>query len=923
MAPQKRKAKVDCQFCPQSFDTSVQLDHHTYVRHKSLVFERHFTKRCRHTPYRESSEEGSEFSSVSDIDTLVELESNLSQSSDFDETSVELESNVSQSSDFDTDETIFELESVDSEGDEVVSVTDVSDSDVVDDNIQCPFPGLQLLDSTYGRSHLIYEVNLKGAAYVCVHEVINSVRLSVFDVFVDLFRQVPNFKFEIQLTVLLARPCLDNENGIKTERFFFNSTLRALFNISCLDFLLAEIIQKLEMQIENFQSTGSGWTIVEIEKLRLNIFEYSPLRFNLRGGTYFSTPPALLLKHAVVNIRNENDPYCFLWCVCASITQCYLHIANPKTRITKRMKEVFPSLNVQGLKFPLATTQIQAFCDQNPTIGVNVFVYAFTLSKEEECDVSRDIYAVYVSQAVKQHRCNLLLLLNKDTGATHYVLLKQSQDNDTYGLSRLLGSRYSHQHWYCPYCLQGFLSYKTYKFHSDFCSTLGYQRVSFPAAENYSFNKFSKLIEAHYCIYADFECMLEKCSVTPDSQSECVGGVEGGDCDNLQCKFHYPVGQLNVHDPCGYAFIIRDNDDQTICKKLYRGPDAAKRFIQDLIVETNVCFQQMKSVTPIKLSTSEKIGKRFAKTCCLCQKAFSYSTDVVYHHDHRTGQFLGYACSPCNILARVDRKRIPVFFHNLKNYDLHFLIRHMDLPSIKTLHGISQTREKFMCLSLVTHDSFELQFLDSINFLQSSLQVLVSNCLKDGDAMFKATKEEFSTKCADVQLLFQKGIFPYEYLDSFDRFEEQVLPPREEFKSELTGETASEQEYEHAKRVWQALECETFGDYHDHYLMLDTVLLCDVFTQFRRQCYADFGVEAAHYISLPGICYDTAMRMSKITLEYIKSEDMYTFCEQGIRGGVVNCGGIREARANNPFMGNLYDPTEETSFLMQVDANNM
>ena len=84
-----------------------------------------------------------------------------------------------------------------------------------------------------------------------------------------------------------------------------------------------------------------------------------------------------------------------------------------------------------------------------------------------------------------------------------------------------------------------------------------------------------------------------------------------------------------------------------------------------------------------------------------------------------------------------------------------------------------------------------------------------------------------------LELLLKKGIYPYDYMDSVERFEETELPKKEAFFSKLNGEAVSEEDYEHAKKVWNEFEMKTFREYHDLYNQLDVLLLADVFENFR------------------------------------------------------------------------------------------
>ena len=119
--------------------------------------------------------------------------------------------------------------------------------------------------------------------------------------------------------------------------------------------------------------------------------------------------------------------------------------------------------------------------------------------------------------------------------------------------------------------------------------------------------------------------------------------------------------------------------------------------------------------------------------------------------------------------------------------------------------------------------NFEIRFLDSFKFLQTSLANLVSN-LQPGD--FLSTKHVFKK---NTELLTRKGVYPYDYVSSLEKLSETQLPPKEEFYSKLNDEDISDDDYQHAIRVWNTFKCKSIRDYHDLYLKSDVLLLSDVF----------------------------------------------------------------------------------------------
>ena len=123
-----------------------------------------------------------------------------------------------------------------------------------------------------------------------------------------------------------------------------------------------------------------------------------------------------------------------------------------------------------------------------------------------------------------------------------------------------------------------------------------------------------------------------------------------------------------------------------------------------------------------------------------------------------------------------------------------------------------------------------LRFVDSVNFLLSSLDKLVKGS-DEFPIMGRMMPEENKR-----QLLLKKGIYPYEYMDSFKRFHETQLPEKEKLYSSLSGKGITDEEYVHAKQVWGTFGCRNLGDYHDLYVVTDSVLLADVFEIFRKVC---------------------------------------------------------------------------------------
>ena len=124
-----------------------------------------------------------------------------------------------------------------------------------------------------------------------------------------------------------------------------------------------------------------------------------------------------------------------------------------------------------------------------------------------------------------------------------------------------------------------------------------------------------------------------------------------------------------------------------------------------------------------------------------------------------------------------------------------------------------------------------MKFLDSFQFTPKSLDFL-SKTLEDDELKYLVK----SRTTSHVDLIRRKGVYPYDYMDSVERFEETALPSQDAFFNKLSGSSCSDIDYAHATRVWDTFGCDTIADYHDVYLQLDVLLLADFFEKFRRTC---------------------------------------------------------------------------------------
>ena len=192
---------------------------------------------------------------------------------------------------------------------------------------------------------------------------------------------------------------------------------------------------------------------------------------------------------------------------------------------------------------------------------------------------------------------------------------------------------------------------------------------------------------------------------------------------------------------------------------------------------------------------------------------------------------------------------------------------------------------------------------------------------KDLTKRFASTYEFCNRDLNKFILLLRKGIYPYKYMDIWERFNETSLPSKEDFYSNLNMENIDNIDYRHGNNVFKIFELENLGQCHDLYVQSDTFLLADAFENFRDMCIKEYELNPAYFLSLPGLTWQACLKKTNIELELLTDYDMLLMVGEGIRGGIPHSI-HRYAKANNKYMKN-YNNNEESSYIQYLDANNL
>ena len=646
--------------------------------------------------------------------------------------------------------------------------------------------------------------------------------------------------------------------------------------------ILFKVIHSILEKISIYQQNGSGWYFKEIVHLEIHTVNFNPMR----GSSYIQLPDWIMRKKALLNIKNK-DNKCFLWCVLR-----YLHPKGKNAELLTDLKQKENSLNTKGIKFPVRVKDISKFEKLNKDLpGINVF----------SVNENNKFYPLRMAQKNPQETIDLFLY--EEDKRYHFSRLFRSQ----------ITSRTNGKIHICKRCFSHFSKEELYQKHIEYCSSNESVAVKMPPKNSkLGFNNYYKQLPIPFVVYADFECFtkpINTCNPNP--------------ADSYTLDYQ-------KHEPSGFCFYIKGIVSNIFKPIIYikqkDSDNIAEIFVSKLAMITRKLYDDFyRHPKPLKLTKKEQLSFDKAETCHICSKELK--DDKVRDHCHFTGQYRGAAHKSCNLQCRKPLI-LPVVFHNLQGYDAHLFIK--QLSGIQgELNCIPATEEKYISFSKkikvdeyrskrtgeTVSLNFEIRFIDSFKFLQTSFANLVGNLQPDD---FHNTKVIFKD---NVELLTRKGVYPYDYISSIEKLSETKLPSKEQFYSKLNDEDITDEDYQHAQNVWKTFKCKSIRDYHDLYLKSDVLLLADVFENFRKTCLKHYNLDPAHYYTSPGLAWDACLKETGQQLELLHDYDMLMMFERGIRGGITHIS-KRYSEANNKYMKD-YNPDKPSKYIQYLDANNL
>ena len=584
-----------------------------------------------------------------------------------------------------------------------------------------------------------------------------------------------------------------------------------------------------------------------------------------KGGSYIESPKWLKDKKCIVN-QKKNDNKCFQYATTLALN--FNKIDRNPQRISKN-KPFIDNYNWNDINFPTAKKDWNKFEVNNKDVALNILYVPFNTKKIE---------IAYKSKYNLVRDIQVVLLMISNGKNWHYLAVKS--------LSRLLrGITNNHDgDYYFLNCFHSYRADNKLNAHKKVCENNKYCKIEMPTDKNniIKYSQGDKSLKFPFIIFADSECILKKIDTCQN---------------NLDLS---STTKINQHIPSGYSMYTSCSFDKSNNKlSYYRGEDCMKRFCKNL-KDHAIKIIDCKKKDMIPLTKEEEDNYNKENICYICKKEFN--NDKVRDHCHFTGKYRGAAHNTCNLRYKIS-KNIPVIFHNGSTYDYHFIIKELACEFEGNFECLGENTEKYMTFSVPIKKrienknmdlTYKIKFIDSFRFMATSLSKLVDNltdnihndkcvkcksnlcfvntmnetlifeCVDCGKEYKKDINNKLKERFSNVYefcdydmnkfiVLLRKGLYPYEYMDEWNKFDEKELPVKESFYSNLTMEDISDTDYKHANNVFEKFNLNNLGDYHDLYVRSDTLLLADIFENFRNACLNNYELDLAHFISLPGL----------------------------------------------------------------------
>ena len=723
-------------------------------------------------------------------------------------------------------------------------------------------------------------------------------------------RLINQYKFRYQ-TVFSARFDKQDEDGLLLDETELFINLNINQNLTQSDIDNINIIFPLEKQIQQQEMKDSGWRFDKVNSMTIYFYKNT----EMNGSNYIKIP---LRSNGILNVEN-NDKYCFLWSILASLYPCNNNHPNK----VSNYKPYFNELNIQDFDFSrgFRCSDVHKF-NEVTNLSVNIFELNFY---QDQNQWKHKLIPIEISKNDSDRVIDLAIYKN------HYVLIKK--------LDVFLGDH--NKKIICRRCLCSYTRKNMLIKHKPKCENNDITTIKTSNKSHLHCEKYFHKNPLYFRIYADFEADNEK----DDS-------IVGNKTINIYKQ--NPV-------PNGY-YIVSELED--VLKSDYHksplGYDNVDWFVDEVIkLENKMAFYFKNTNKDINMTQENEEDYKNNNICRFCEKEII--TDKVRDHCHLTGKYRGPPHSKCNInVTQKQSNFIPFLFHNFSNYDCHMFFKKLvDMKKDQVdFEIIPKTNEEYIS---VTYGC--IRFIDSYRFLSSGLDSLVKtlvdnsnktlgdlkkeiidndeilniiNEILEDDKNIKDLKKYYPNENKNLEeallnymgendlrilkrrfpdkwnYLTKKLAYPYEYFNSIEDYQKPVDNlKKEDFFSKLKNGYPDDEEIERTKDIIKKFNVKNGQKLTEIYLKSDVLLLACVFEKFIKVSVNEFGINPLYCVSLPGYTWQCGLKHTGRDLQTLQDKDMILLLENNIRGGISS------------VMGYRYIKSDDNKKILYIDANNL
>lgn len=755
---------------------------------------------------------------------------------------------------------------------------------------------VDLYESCFEKNYCVFRILNKNSEAIDIDSFLKSCEEKVSALISSELIRHEEIKFRLKLECFFKKL---NESNYDSEFFEslknFDSGYKEIFISSDINKFIKLCILEIMNEIDIFESLGSGWVIFLINQLLIEVFKIRKI-----GGSYIPLPTALKKSSKnLLQIKNLNDDFCFLYCVTAFF---YCHnvedVTNPLS-----YKPYFKNFNYANLTFPLSFREIDKFIKLNQNKQMSINIYSFT---------NNSFGVIRISDKMEKNHIDLLCFSNNTQSNHHYVLIKNLEKLIKPFITK---SRTKKNFFLCKSCLAHFYEKSKFVFHKLLkCN----KQTVFKIKRSFvSFRNHIYLQKHPFVVVFDIECLLTK-------SNSSIGGKR-------EVK--------NIHKPVLLVYKVLDitEDDYFKNPRIIEGYNCINKFFDLLSLDIKFFYKKyLEKIVPPTIITPEIKQKLEMKNICyVCKKKIDfYSEDVVLDHCHLIKKdsknsffprviegtnLRSYIHNKCNLLLKQQKNIILTAFNNT-SYDNVFILKYLLQSKYKkSVRTISKNNNQHISINFnifVEKIKFNIKIIDSYAHLNYSLEKIVENLpntpiLKE---FFKKQSISFSPK-------YCKLPFPYDYCTSIESLiETKKFPEINYFYNSLNNENLESEKYQYGKILYEKLKLENLMEYLKIYCIIDVLILCEALTIYRDFVLENFELDPINYISISMLSYDCMLRSTNIYLEVIKDCNILNLIKNNIRAG-LSYSTVRFAESNQKIMGKSFNHKKAKSEIVNYDFN--